>query len=199
MNDPKGGSMGSKTGSINSFKRQNPHVMKYRNKKILLNSLKYLLVWAVVVSISLTAGERTYLIPIVITAGEIITLLFLNKDRKLITGRWSGAIKSIKVDTERVKTKGEVVAKGMYTSMHDRNFIVCKVLTDKGKNKKFMLPEEYGKVFREGDAVLSIPGIAYKIDLTNKDMTLCPKCGSIYPSANERCVTIGCHMPKINI
>ena len=180
------------------FKNQNPSVFKFRNKKIVFYVLKCLPVWVIAPVICFIAGERKYFIPLAIIAAVILTLLFLKRD-KLIGGRWCGIIENVKIDTRRVKTEGKVIAPGFYTSMHDQNFIVCSVLTDRGKTKQFALPEEYDKVYRKGDRVLSIPGIAYKIDLTNKEMTLCPRCGSIFPSENKECITLGCRMKTVKL
>ena len=178
------------------FKESNPQVIKYRNKKILIFILKCLAVWAVMIAVMLIGGKRTYLIPLGILAGVCLTV-WIFKRSKLTSGKWTGVIVNATVETKRVKTKGEIVAPGMYTSLHDKNYIDFYVQTENGNKKHFELPEEYGKVYRVGDRILSIPGIKYKIDLTNKEMTLCPRCGSIYPITNERCVTVGCRMKTV--
>jgi len=178
------------------FKNANPHVIKYRNKRILFFIFKCAAVWAVVITVLNISGSRTYLNPFSILAGGCLTVWMILKS-KLFSGKWSGTIKNITVETKRVGTKGKVVAPGFYTSMHDQNYIDVFVQKDNGIHTQFDMPEEYGKVYRTGDLILSIPGIKYKIDMSNKEMTVCPRCGAIYPRVNDRCVTVGCNMQSV--
>lgn len=180
------------------FKRSNPHVIAYRNKRWTLLIVKWLLAVGVIMAIALVAYPTSpTMLPIGIVAAVALPLWWL-KPWRCFKRHWLGSVESVKYE-ERYENVDKKLFNPFYGGKDLFTYAHFAVRDERGKKHTFMLDRKYEAIYRIGDRVMNISGIDYPIDLTVQDKTVCPRCGSIFPSENEHCVSIGCKAPRVEL
>lgn len=180
------------------FKRLNRRIIAYRNRRLLLLIAKCLLLTGAIAALSLVSLLKyPALFPLGILAAVGLPL-WCFKPWRFFKRRWIGVIESIDY-----RDSYENVDKSSFNPFYDgRHYVTYayfKAIDEAGKKHTFVLDRKYESVYKPGDRVMNLPGIDYPIDLTVQDKKVCPKCGAIYPSENDRCVGIGCKMPTVEL
>ena len=167
----------------------NPELRAYQRKKLIFFWLKFLLIEAGVVLISVYLMRYTDSAIAVGICLAIVLPLWILKPQGIFGKTCIGTIAEVVGVTRRVtRQKGFAV---FYNDMHYRTFIICRVMTSRNRELEFEFPEQYEPVFHKGDTVIKLAAVAYPINLTKHDWVLCPFCGNVMPEGNERCV--GCN------
>lgn len=176
------------------FKRANPHVIAYRNRRWGTLIAKCLLLEGVIAAASILLLTRYHsALPFCILAAILLPACLFRPWRYFHKG-WIGVVEANEYE-ECYENVDKSWFNPRYNGRHYVTYAHFKAIDDSGRRRTFKLERKYEAIYQNGDRVMSIPGIDYPIDLTVQDKKVCPRCGSIYPSINERCVTIGCGMP----
>lgn len=180
------------------FKRNNPHVIAYRNRRWARLIAKWLIAVGVIMAIAIFAYPTSpTMLPIGVIAATILPL-WCFKPWRCFKGRWLGRVESVKYEDVSENDDGSII-NPRYNGRHTVTYAYFTVKDEQGKKRTFKLERKYESVYQVGDTVMRISGIDYPIDLTVRDKNVCPRCGSVFPSENERCVTIGCKMPSVEL
>lgn len=180
------------------FKALNPQVIAYRNRRWAWLIVKWLITVGVIMAIAIAAYPTSpTMLPIGIVAAVALPLWWL-KPWRCFKRRWLGRVESVKYEDVSENDDGSII-NPRYNGRHTVTYAHFAVRDERDKKHTFMLDREYEAIYRIGDRVMRIPGIDYPIDLTMQDKTVCPRCGSIFPSENEHCVSIGCKAPRVEL
>lgn len=178
------------------FKRLNPQIIAYRNRKWARLIVKWLIAVGVIMAIALIAYPTSpTMLPIGVIAAIALPLWRLRPWHCFKRG-WIGTIESHEFE-ESYENVDKKLNNFRYSHRHLVTYIQFSAMDSKGKKHTFKLDRQYETIYQIGDRVMFVPGLDYPIDLTVQNKTVCPRCGSIFPSENEHCVTIGCKMPSI--
>jgi len=172
------------------IKRNNPRIFeiqKKQRKNILLRAFTYE-IFAVFILIALR-DKLEVLITFAILGCLVIPFLSF-KMWKLFERGWIGTIK--KADYAQRSTRALKDCKGYSgCNLSKQTVIDFTVIDDSDKVYFFTLEKQYEKAYKLEDTVMSIPGIAYPINLTPHNMCVCTKCGGVMPSTNTHCPSCG--------
>lgn len=179
------------------FKKNNPHVISFRNKRMMMAAVKFVAIETAVAVAALTMKDHREAMIIFWTLGGLLLPLLL-KPWKYINKKWVGTIDRIdlvqrRIDVEKNHSSNPV----FYNTMRDIIFMKARVTVDQRHTIFFELEKRYQKVYKVGDRLMHIPGIDFPINLTPSDDNVCPRCGGIMPLSNDYCV--GCGMKKTNL
>lgn len=178
------------------FRKNNPHIIAYRTKKWIVLIVKWLIAVGAIMAIAIISGPSPpTMLPIGVVAAIGLPLWWL-KPWRYVKFHWLGTIESIRYEDAIENDDGSSI-NPRYSGRHDVTYAHFTVRDAKGKKHTFKLDRQYEAIYHLGDHVMRISGIDYPIDLTVQDKLVCPRCGSIYPRENERCVGVGCKMPAI--
>lgn len=178
------------------FKQVDRQIIAYRNRRWAALIAKWLISVGVIMAIAFVAYPTSpTMLPIGVLAAIALPLWWL-KPWKIFRKGWFGTVESIDYEDSYENVDKKLI-NPRYNGRHTVTYAHFAVRDGKGKKHSFKLDRKYEKVYRIGDRVMSISGIDYPIDFTVQSKTVCPRCGSIFPSENEHCVTIGCKMPSI--
>lgn len=180
------------------FKQRNSHVIAYRNRRWAGLVAKCLLLSGVIAAVAfLLLKNQPALIPVGILIAEGL-LLWRMKPWRCFKRGWIGAVESVKYEV-RYENVDKKLFNPFYGGKEHFTYLHFAVRDERSKKHTFVLDRKFETIYQIGDLVMNIPGIDYPIDLTVQDKKVCPRCGSIYPSINERCVSIGCGMPATEL
>ena len=84
-----------------------------------------------------------------------------------------------------------------YRDLRRENVIVCRIMTETGREIELEYISRYERVFSKGDKLIMLPFVKYPINLIRHDWYACPFCGNLMPSENKAC--IGCGRLTIQI
>lgn len=180
------------------FKRNNPQIIAYRNRKWALLIVKWLIMVGVIMAIAFVAYPTSpFMLPFC-TLLAIGLPLWRLKPWRSVKFHWIGTVEAISHENKYENADGSLI-NPFYGGRHTVTYSHFIVRDGKGKAHTFKLDSKYEAIYLVGDRVMNIPGVDYPIDLTVQDKTVCPRCGAIYPSENEHCVSIGCKAPKVKL
>ena len=176
------------------FSVSRPSLMAERNRRIRNMIIKIVITELVISGLMVAAyfAAKEQFMPL-LAVGVVAALVLpwvIFKPQRLMRKKYVGTITTIRYIQRRVSTDGGGPST-MMTSMSDAIFIRCTVTDGKGKKHTFELPDRYAAIYFEGDLILSLSGFAFPINLTEHDLTICPCCGGIEPTANGSCMRCG--------
>lgn len=180
------------------FKRNNPQIISYRNKRWAVLIAKWSVAVGVILTVTYFAHKTSpVILPIGIFVAVGLPLWQLRPWRCFQRGRLF-TVESIDYEDSYENVDGKLI-NPRYNGRHTVTYAHFAVRDGKGKKRTFKLDRKYETVYLVGDRLMNISGLDYPIDLTVQGKTVCPQCGAIFPSTNERCVTIGCKAPKVKL
>lgn len=176
----------------------NPLVIAYRNRRWAALIAKCIITIGVILAIAYVAYPTSpAMLPIGVGAAVLLPLWWF-KPWRFVKRHWLGKVESIRYEDASENDDGSLI-NTRYNGRHTVTYAHFTVKDEQGKKRTFKLDRKYESVYQVGDRVMNIPGIDYPIDLSVQDKKVCPRCGSIYPSTNDRCVGIGCKMAAIEL
>lgn len=176
------------------FKKNNPQLLTYRNRRRSVLATKILFFDVVIVVITILCATRYSAAIWVGIAAVILLPLWLFKPWQYFKSNWIGIINEISYK-DRQENISKNPADTRYTSQHTVTYILCRVNTEKNKRATFMLDSKYDSVYHIGDTVMRISGLDYPINMSEGKQIVCSKCGNIMPKESERCVE--CDLPTV--
>lgn len=180
------------------FKRYNPQIIAYRNKKWAALIAKWLIAVALIMAIAVIAYPTSpSMLPICIIVAIVFPLWWLKPWTHFRKG-WLGTVESIQLE-DRYENIDRKRLNPFYGGRDTFTYAHFTVLDCKGKKRSFCLDRKYEEIYQIGDRVMRISGLGYPVDLTLQKKTVCPRCGSVFPRENEHCVSIGCKMPRVEL
>lgn len=180
------------------FKALNRQIIACRNRKWALLTAKWVVAVAVIMAIALVAYPTSpTMLPIGLIAAIALPLWGLKPWRFFQSG-WTGIVEAHELE-ESYENVDKKLINPRYNGRHYVTYVHFTARDEKGRIRAFKLERKYEEVYQIGDRVLRIPGLDYPVDLTLQKKTVCPCCGAIFPRENQRCVTVGCKMPHVEL
>lgn len=163
------------------FKKYNPGIIGYRNKRWIMLFVKWFFLDALLVLLTYVMFDDNPVTTALIAVLAVLTVPFVTlKPQRYFRKQWIGKIERIEYLTRQMPRDNNFFSRS-YMVQVER--IVCH---SHGK-RSFELDQKYEMTYHVGDTVMSIAGLDYPINLTPHGDVVCPKCGGILREENEEC------------